>query len=58
MPTVDYAEPSKDAQGGGTTGVKNVFVGNLPPGASEEGLRMVFSKYGEVRPQGRRLCVC
>ena len=53
-PTVDYAEPSKSEGGGGGGGggghsqVKNVFVGNLPPGATEERLRDIFSKYGEV----------
>jgi len=26
----------------------NIYVGNLPQGASEEELREIFSKYGEV----------
>ncbi|KAL4857414.1 Phototropin-1B [Chlorella vulgaris] len=62
-PTVDYAEPSQrdgqqgggggergggDRGGGGGGGVKNVFVGNLPQGSNEDGLRAVFSKYGEI----------
>ena len=46
---MDYAEPTlREMQTGISGGVKNVFVGNLPPGVSEERLRVVFSKYGDV----------
>ncbi|KAL4448889.1 hypothetical protein ABPG77_007606 [Micractinium sp. CCAP 211/92] len=55
VPTIDYAEPSqKDQQGGGagvggaSGGMRNVFVGNLQPGASEETLRSLFAHYGEI----------
>lgn len=56
VPTIDYAEPSqKDQQGGGGGGggasgggMRNVFVGNLQPGATEETLRSLFAHYGEV----------
>jgi hypothetical protein len=43
--------------GGGSVGggVKNVFVGNLPAGASDEVLRSIFCKYGEVRMLGCEL---
>lgn len=61
VPTIDYAEPSqKDQQGGGagggggaSGGMRNVFVGNLQPGASEETLRSLFAHYGEVGWCGR-----
>lgn len=56
VPTIDYAEPSqKDQQGGGGGGggasgggMRNVFVGNLQPGATEETLRSLFAHYGEI----------
>ena len=61
-PTVDYAEHTlREMQTGISGGVKNVFVGNLPPGVSEERLRVVFSKYGDVSRRlvvGRSVAAC
>ena len=43
--------PAQQAQqgGGGGGGTRVVFVGNLPPGATEAKLREVLGSYGEVR---------
>eukprot|EP00887_Chlorella_sp_A99_P007263 scaffold2.g7263.t1 len=45
-PTVDFAEPSSKESA--ASGVKQVFVGNLPEGASEERLREAFALFGEI----------
>lgn len=43
---VDLAEPTGREQGGSTA--KNIFVGNLPAGTTEEALKEAFAQYGEI----------
>ena len=61
--TVDFAEPSaqRGAEGGAgarAVATRNVFVGNLAPGTSEQALREAFARFGEIErvhvPQRQR----
>lgn len=48
--TVSYAEPkpSADQPADAPKPSKAIYVGGLPPGATDEALKEIFSKFGEV----------
>ena len=57
---VSYAEPKPVAESTATAQAsKAVYVGGLPSGATEEALKELFTKYGEVcKLQCKRIIHC
>ena len=56
--TISYAEP-KYSEEQAATPLKSraVYVGNLPPGASEDRVKELFTQYGEVSSQHSELLI-